>query len=168
MTRSVIFLDVDGVLNSEAWYRRRLHGPRKGYRYDEFDPRAVSVLNELVERSGAEVVVSSVWRRLGLDELRTYLRAAGYRGELHGVTPPSWGGSIRGDEIAAWLNAQERSIWHMVILDDDSDMGALRRWLVKTSWRNGLTGRYVAKALAVLARKAWRPRSYAELQGRAA
>jgi hypothetical protein len=68
----LIFLDFDGVLNSEAWRENR--GPRdpaidiatldnnERYALRSLDPAAVQVLETIVRRLDARVVVSSSWR----------------------------------------------------------------------------------------------------------
>jgi hypothetical protein len=73
----VIFLDHDGVIClSDNWGNRfkkqKSWGGRKlsmstlsmpvEYRFDNFDEKAVKVLNEILEETGAEIVVSSDWK----------------------------------------------------------------------------------------------------------
>ena len=48
----MIFLDIDGVLAPI----------RQWDRYGDVDPACIQVLNEIVARGGADVVVSSTWR----------------------------------------------------------------------------------------------------------
>ena len=57
MARKVIFLDIDGVMNS---FSTRPQDPRG--LVDFLDPANVAVLNAVVEASGAVVVVTSTWR----------------------------------------------------------------------------------------------------------
>ena len=52
MMQRVIFLDIDGVLAPI----------RRWDRYGDLDPVCIQVLNEIVARGGADVVVSSTWR----------------------------------------------------------------------------------------------------------
>ena len=74
----VIFLDHDGVIClSNNWGNRfkkqKEWGGRKlsmttlempvEYRFDNFDEKAVNVLNEILEETDAEIVVSSDWKR---------------------------------------------------------------------------------------------------------
>ena len=74
----VIFLDHDGVIclhdnwgtrlkKQKEWGKRRLSmGPLEiplEYRFDNFDKKAVEVLNSILEKTGAEIVVSSDWKR---------------------------------------------------------------------------------------------------------
>jgi len=78
---NVIFLDVDGVLNSEDFLRKREEEhrqlghegpafPRRETKCDCFrldrqiDPVAIAHLNDLVEETAAKIVISSSWRKL--------------------------------------------------------------------------------------------------------
>jgi len=73
----IIFLDHDGVLClSNNWGSRRKKQAKWGgrklsmslkeipleYRFDNFDKKAIDVLNEILETTGAEIVVSSDWK----------------------------------------------------------------------------------------------------------
>jgi hypothetical protein len=114
----VIFLDIDGVLAPI----------RRWDRYGDLDPECVRVLNDIVARGDAEVVVSSTWR---------YGKTAG-----------------RADEIAAWL--AEHDVSGYAIIDDHADMGALRRHLVQTQPAHGLQSADAARVIEILMRPAAR------------
>ncbi len=148
----IIFLDIDGVLNSEEWMVRRFKETEgqeihEQYPYYEFDKKLVGDLNYIIENTGAKVVVSSTWR-LGrsVEELTEILETVGFKGEIVGTTPhfggvKGFGYTIpRGCEIEWWLKEHgkfQRINWSRqtqdeyyekaivktyVILDDDSDM----------------------------------------------
>ena len=86
----VLFLDHDGVIClSNNWGGRF---KKKGYdsnpetpmdtRMDDFDKKAVKVLNEIVESTGCEIVISSDWKRHGtLDHMKIMY-------ETRGIKPP--------------------------------------------------------------------------------
>lgn len=143
-----IFLDIDGVLVN----RRSLKG-NSGMRA-KADPKCVYALNWLTEITGAGIVVSSTWRSLGLLEMRTILKQAwGVTGAIVGMTPHlSRLGfeSSRGHEITAYLNSSSATASPFVILDDDSDMGVLAPWLVRTEFEAGLTEHDARKAIGIL------------------
>lgn len=98
MTRKLVFVDIDGVLNSTAWARRRSLGQASNLevtidgrtRSHQIDVDAVALLDLLV-RPGVEFVLSSTWRGDGGPERREYverlLRSAGWRGRFIGSTP---------------------------------------------------------------------------------
>ena len=89
----VIFLDHDGVIClSKNWGNRfkkqKDWGGRKlsmttlempvEYRFDDFDEKAVNVLNEILEETGAEIVVSSDWKRWAtVEEMGEYYESKG-------------------------------------------------------------------------------------------
>jgi hypothetical protein len=89
----VIFLDNDGVIClSSNWGSRHKKQDKWGgkklsmditsipveCRFDNFDKKAVKVLNQILETTGAEIVVSSDWRLHGtLEELGEYYTSQG-------------------------------------------------------------------------------------------
>jgi hypothetical protein len=89
----VIFLDHDGVIClSTEWggrYKKQNKwGGRKlsmtgleipvEYRFDNFNKKAISILNEILEETGAEIVVSSDWKRWAtVEEMGEYYEAQG-------------------------------------------------------------------------------------------
>lgn len=139
---NVLFLDVDGVLNSEAFYHRHSPIPRP-----PLDRDAVALLDGLVRDANAAVVVSSAWR--GHPLLGTWLRTHGFGGQIVGQTP-RLSGLDRGAEIAAWLLRHGRRVERFAILDDDDDMGPLADRLVRCDWRVGLTPECCNRVAALL------------------
>jgi hypothetical protein len=135
MITKIIFLDFDGVLNSQLYYTSGRHGARTISFAHDIDPESVKNLNYIIEKTGAKVVVSSTWR-LGrtVEELQSILEQNGFVGEVIGTTKDlrhgEGGGSIlRGNEILCWIKEHQDLIGtssgdyhHYVILDDDSDM----------------------------------------------
>jgi len=98
----VIFLDNDGVIclannwgsrlkKQKKWGGMRLSMSNRGipleYRFDNFDQKAVKVLNEILEETDAEIVVSSDWRlHATLEELGDYYESQGIIKRPFGVT----------------------------------------------------------------------------------
>jgi len=120
-TRRAIFLDIDGVLAPiRSWDR-----------YGDLDPACIQVLNEIVARGQADVIVSSTWRYgKTVAELQEMLEAQGFTGSVVDTTRTGTPGADRGEEIAAWL--AEHAVEGYVIIDDHVDMGELRSHLVQT------------------------------------
>ena len=89
----VIFLDHDGVIclldnwgnrfkKQKDWGGRKLSMSTLSmpveYRFDNFDVKAVKVLNEILEETGAEIVVSSDWKRWAtVEEMGEYYESKG-------------------------------------------------------------------------------------------
>lgn len=144
----VVFLDIDGVTRSGRWEEHiRLNGPRDGSLSQDFDPKAIEYLNELVARSGAKVVISSSWRQMEIEGdavVADLLYERGFTGEVIGKTPIF---GLRHDEITAWL--QDNKVEGICILDDLT-VEYLNPWLVQTTWADGLLPEHVEKALLVL------------------
>jgi hypothetical protein len=135
----VVFLDIDGVLAPI----------RRWDRYGDLDRACIQVLNEIVARAGADVVVSSTWRYgKTVPELQEILEARGFTGCVLDTTPTGAPGADRGAEIAAWL--AEHPVSGYVIIDDHVDMGELRAHLVLTHPAHGLQPADVPRAIAML------------------
>ena len=98
----VIFLDVDGVLNSDCTARRTQSG------YTFVDNKQMKNLKHIINMTGAKVVLSSDWRydrddpRYNGDYLELEAELLKYGVRLYGFTPelPS---CHRGMEIDCWL-----------------------------------------------------------------
>lgn len=165
----LLFLDVDGVLNSAEWLysteQQRLEVEYVGNEHLMLNRDMMGRLNRILGASGAKVVISSSWRTgHELPRLREILVAAGFEGEVIGATPnsvtrPGDARAYRGHEIQAWLDRNggkgreaENFGWPapFVILDDDRDMVHLLPRLVKTTFAKGLTDRHVTRALSLL------------------
>lgn len=139
--RRVVFLDIDGVLNSHAYFITQ----QLGTLMDVLDPAAVLRLDALARRSGARVVISSSWRvKRPLDRLSAMLREHGFQGEVIGATPVL--SLPRSLEIQAWLDAAPEPPDAFVILDD-GEMDHLADRLVQTTFEEGLTDEHVEEAL---------------------
>jgi hypothetical protein len=94
---SVLFLDVDGVLNSHNYWTT-LEGRRSAvveteaslqeYAQGMIDPDAVAELNRIVKATGAVVVLSSSWRHAhSMTHMNRMLQFRGFEGFLVGATP---------------------------------------------------------------------------------
>ena len=138
----ILFLDIDGVLNSGAFIATKkleqsLVPSKDSWWQEMLDPNAIDLLNRLLRRTEAKVVVSSSWRHaLEVEDLRRILGGVGFKGEVIGMTPKR-GGLCRGDRIKLWLDSVD-DIESFVILDDDDDMGGFDERLVLTDGDFGL------------------------------
>lgn len=150
----VLFLDVDGVLNHAAWMETRKDGRLSagedfGWWASMLDPRAVTLLNSVLDRTGAKVVVSSTWRlQHGLASLQKLLESAGFTGEVISRTPSHDEGG-RGAEIFQWLDFHPE-VEAYAIVDDSDDVYPLGSRLVQTSWECGLQENHADALVAML------------------
>ena len=82
--RKIIFLDFDGVLNTE--YYHELLQFQEEQRQDEhgafFDPRAVRQLKRVIDATGADIVVESSWKYLGLEAMQELWRVRNLPGKV--------------------------------------------------------------------------------------
>ena len=157
----ILFLDVDGVLNSRDFLMRVKSSAEHSSGLSdehELDPAAVTLLNEIVAATGAAIVISSSWRHdHSSDEMQHLLNLRGFVGTVIDSTPwqrselslEPWEDAKRGHEIAAWLR-KHPEVESFVIIDDDSDMAHLRHKLVKTTFDHGLTRSHVVDAIEML------------------
>ena len=161
----IIFLDIDGVLNSGD-YMSALYSLRDrhniGSTKDEygqlFDPRCVAYLDFIIRETDAKIVISSTWRRNGLSILKEMWEMRGLPGEVIDITPLTTDGDIveryyhpdadRGYEIQEWLN-NHTGITSHVILDDNSDMLPTQNF-VKCDGRFGISCEVSNKAIEYL------------------
>lgn len=141
----VIFLDIDGVLNSVDFLPETMSLGWEGWAQN-IDPDRVSKLNRLVGACGAEVVLSSTWRfSWGADEMAELLASKGYMFDVHSITPTHSKGRV--DGIYAWIFANgEPDAW--VCIDDDPNCMECGDHWVRTV--DGLEDEHVAEALEKL------------------
>lgn len=154
MGRKVIFLDVDGVINSG---NNQLRNARLKRTCETmyFNPVCMKLLKELVESTGADLVLSSTWRLpdektksvCHLDNL--IKRLADYELGLFSQTGPTR--FCRNDEINEWLRSHP-DVDGYVILDDVNDdfQGENLRRLVLVDEVVGLTDSNVVQAVNFL------------------
>lgn len=155
----VIFLDVDGVLNSEV-SREQERNNFDNWMEHEVSDMHINNLKKIVDATGAQIVLSSSWRfdhpkATGRDFiadplmkiLDRKLKAVGL--DIIDVTP-DLRGKIRGAEIQDWLD-RHSEVERFVILDDDVDMMEEQKpFFVNTTFKNGLTEEMANKAIEIL------------------
>lgn len=145
----ILFLDFDGVLNSQASFiyerRRRRKDPSiESNISSTLCHICTSNLQYIIEHvPDLKIVISSSWRRGNtLEELKEILASYGVDSSIVvDVTPYTWDdieGNYRGNDIKAWLE-KHQDVTDFVIVDDDSDMEPFMSNLVQTSWNTGLT-----------------------------
>lgn len=145
----IIFLDIDGVLNSEKSMRELYNEGGLRLLNDYPAPEHVKWLNKIISKTGAKIVVTSTWRKLhNFLSLLYIFHLCNIEGELIGTTLNLH--KRRGYEIQDWLDNSGYTVESFVILDDDSDMEHLMDYLVKTDTTIGLTEKEADKAIEIL------------------
>ena len=161
----VIFLDIDGVLNTKWWYTQMdRNTPKDKYGY-AFDPNAVANLKMILDETGADIVISSSWKSFGFSELEEMWQYRGLPGKLIGITPNSVSDemllnadldhmelfSIRGMEIKEWLTKHGKRVSHYAIIDDmDNMLPEQQPHFVRTDPEMGITKKNADEAIHIL------------------
>lgn len=142
----IIFLDVDGVLNHNAWYKWIMSHPEflKEGGHRSIDPRSVERVIKICDKTGARIVMSSSWRLWefyqtlkNLNSIRDLRPILDY---MVGITERT-DDRFRGQEIKYFLNNCRKGNFitvsgnnlkkadiefvqfpKYIILDDDTDM----------------------------------------------
>lgn len=153
---NIIFLDIDGVLKSYAYYKET---------ENDLDLKAIDILSQIYHKFNCKIVLSSTWRELKdisdesaqkmwkhlIDTLEKYGMG------IYDITP-----TIKNNrplEIATWL--QNNSCSNYVILDDDFPLleykkYGLEKHVVKTIYftykieNGGLQEKHKDKAFKIL------------------
>ena len=146
-----LFLDIDGVINSEDYAVYRYLS--KQFDTDEFiDERAVVFLNHIIEQTGAKVVLSSSWRA-DYEKTEERLKTAGFKFDLFDKTPYHYS-RHRGTEIKMWIDKYEKEhgpLESYAIIDDDGDMlPEQKQNFVQCSANHGLTVQDAFETIGIL------------------
>lgn len=159
---NVLFLDIDGVLNSSDWFRvayetrkasrkkyeDRLIADYENARWElDISPEHVVHLKRIMNKvESLNIVVSSTWRmHYSVDELKTRLS------KLLEISPNRIVGKTprlferRGKEIKQWID--DHIVEKFAILDDDSDMDDLMDHLFQTTNKQGLQKEHADKLI---------------------
>lgn len=146
----VLFLDIDGVLNSDNFFNNRQNNDKiksLPYPLDEIDPKCVERLNNIIDKTKANIVISSDWRFQ--EELPIILSQAGLKYPIYDTTPYLFGN--RGKEIEKWM--KDKNISNYVIIDDNDINWFSKeqhKHFVHTKYEFGLTDKDMYKAIHIL------------------
>lgn len=116
----IIFLDFDGTMDTARYELiLRITGQPSIDAYGTvFDPECVWNLKQIIDKTGAKIVVSSSWKSiLSFEELLDMWGKRGLPGEVIDTTPYTLECRNRGDEIDLWLMGRDEECQY-VILDD--------------------------------------------------
>lgn len=170
---NIIFLDVDGVLNSMAyfkWLKETGNALHKNGEYNDISDFHLQMLAKIYHTCDAHIVLTSTWRELD-DEtdmncypMYQYLvdSLAKYDMKIMSKTPVIW--MNRPLEIVTWLNNRvDREDIRFVSLDDDYSLEeykeqGIETCLIRTRFfcnelsEGGLQQEHVDKAIEILGR----------------
>lgn len=139
----IIFLDIDGVINSQRSCMALGDYPHDPKSTEFFDMIAVGLVQRVCRECDAQIVLSSTWRiHASWVELKYTFNLP-----IIDRTPKlqfgeDRNGEGRGIEIQRWLeaNAEMRGVEKYVIVDDDQDfLKEQKEFFVHTSYLDGLS-----------------------------
>ena len=167
----VIFLDIDGVLNTE---RQHDHCVEAELDYVDnfgyaFDPVSVANLKRIVDETGADIVISSSWKFWGLSTMQKIWASRELPGKIIDVTPNNVSDEMllsvdldlmelpagKGSEIKEWLSTSGSQVTDYAIIDDLPDMlPEQQSHFVQTDPRSGITENDADRIITILTGKA--------------
>ena len=117
----IIFLDIDGVLNSRDYDRRR-----DWTTLSDIDETRVPFIKQIVDATGAVIVLSSTWRmhwesdraKCSADGLYVIETLGKYGVEIYDKTPDLGHHANRPEEIKQYLDEFGEDVESFVIIDD--------------------------------------------------
>lgn len=172
----IIFLDIDGVLNNDAWMAgdrwemlqaqaSSPHTPRAQLwkPYWDFAPKNVILFNEFLDKTDASIVVSSTWRKgktpKELEEILFNNGNVNVLGRIIGKTEDFYAGHKMSEHVPRWKyikrwldeNAADNIVF--VVIDDDPEAWSQGPYFVWTDPRVGFTVEDSLHALQILNRE---------------
>lgn len=152
MNNKILFLDFDGVLNTEH-YQCLLQYQGKPWQDEHgafFDPNAVKQLKRIIDATDADIVVESSWKYLGLEAMQEMWAVRNLPGRVIDITPSSVGDD-KGVEIASWLSEHATQDTHYVIIDDEYViLDSQSSHFVLTNPYEGITEEQADRAISML------------------
>ena len=175
--QKILFLDINGVLNSEEYFQQNdairfaeyqscvkdSRSFRESYcwPFGDLSESLIKKLNIIIESTDCSIVLSSSWRTLcTLPNLRGWLAQKGfnYPHKLIDFTTTS-GSGTRGKEIRKWLNEHQEVMSYAILDDNSSDITGKRAGdfehpdnFVETDFAVGLQDAQVSKVIEILNR----------------
>lgn len=160
-----LFLDIDGVLVTNFKKRVSYNLPEGETTFYTMEKRCIDCLNEIVQNTNCDIVISSSWRGVfSLESFQSIFKENGFlypekiidytinsiffltEEPLPIVVP-------RGIEIYLWLHKNVRgkvSEFYYCIIDDNSDMLYEQKdHFVQTIFKKGLTKQHVKKVIKI-------------------
>lgn len=164
----LIFLDIDGVLNTQEHQRSlRAKGSQTS---DEFGllfaPEAVKLLKHIIDTTGADIILISSWKFLGIKVMQQMWLKRCMPGQLLDITDSSASDDVllsidldddnpsnlcKGIEVKSWLRQHKRLHADYVILDDEAiALPSQVSHFVQTQSERGLSERDAERAISIL------------------
>lgn len=132
---NLIFIDIDGVLNSFHFYQITPH-----YTWNLFDPNCVRLLNDLIKINNAKLVLISDWRKTyGIKKVKEVFKKNKIEGTIVGYIPTEHNKKVGIQLFLDNLKTNLRNI-NYAIVDDSNDFFSNQiRHLIQINPEFGLT-----------------------------
>ncbi len=154
----ILFLDIDGVLNSKQWHNsdncKAFGTSVKRF----FDPVCVEYLNRIVAETETRIIISSSWRIIrSLQNLQDLFKSIGFTGRILGKTeilstfePDT--PNLRGVEINNWITDNQKHfktpIKYIILDDEDDFLKEQKKYFFQTNPDIGLDTSSTEKIIA--------------------
>lgn len=167
--KKVIFIDFDGVLNTENYQAqlRRAGKPQWDDFEQVFDPDAVENLRMILKTvPDVILVINSSWKLEGLERMKDMWKSRNLPGKIDSITPdyvPSLKDidldnydniellSGKGNEVKQWISENSSGKCKYVIIDDVPDfLPEQEPYLIYTDPRIGITKEDSMRAITLL------------------
>lgn len=174
MHQKVVFLDFDGVMNTDKMYLRSItdEGEWKDEFGIRFDPESTRNLKRIIDETGARIVAITSWKQYGLSYLQEIWEGRSMPGEISDVTPdtktdfemdaqghpkcvsvPLYS---KGDEIEEWLIQEQLEGRETIyaILDDNQQFTLEQQpYFIQICAHCGITHNDAERAIQMLNQK---------------
>ncbi len=147
----LILLDIDGVmLPAKSWSSPEILDDG----FAMFNSRSVKVLNDIIERSNADILLTTSHKSsYSISKWKQLFKARGVHINNLNKLPDNLHNLSRCEEITNWFSSND-SLDDFVIIDDDSSLNGLspylKKRLVLTKPLIGLTNAHVQESLNIL------------------
>lgn len=153
----VLFLDIDGVVNSSLDFAHPPKGQKAPY---IIVPDKVKLITEVVDKTGSRIVLSSTWRNIpsAVDFIevafpdissRYHPDWKTIRGQVD--SPAHEWRASRGHEIKEWLSRHPEVTRYAIVDDDAEDIRPIYPLnLVQTTWFKGIQPEHAKRLIGLL------------------
>ena len=165
----IVFLDFDGVLNTE-FHQRQLQYDGKIWQDKHgacFDPKTVKQLQTIVDMTHVDIVIESSWKYLGVEAIREMWQDRQLPGRVIDITPSGISDRMllstdleqispsvlhcKGAEIASWLYENNMQDAPYAIIDDEYViLESQLPHFILTNPYDGLTEELAMRAINIL------------------
>jgi hypothetical protein len=145
--QKILFLDIDGVLISEEYFKRKFS---KETGLSRFNPDSVSLIKALIEEFSLNIVISSSWRYGAIDKLMHELKINKLLDYLYyDWFTPVIHPAHRGTEIKLWLDLHPEVSEFVIIDDDENILDEQKENYVQTRLDYGMITEHYIRARAI-------------------